>query len=438
MNNKTQLAKPDARRFKATPRVVADAGGTGRLHCAGRSAVVFGKSINKLCGGLHRRSTVAFHRLPLLTILFSIVFPMKDVFAEQPAYYAGLAFLGDFNYIDTNYPMTQALNAGKGRLDRALVDALNHSPPANMELRYTLGDLDRTETLVLAVALDRERVSREVLDLSIGIRTKLIVEVSLQVLLYELAGGYLVTNVPVSAAVNHVLDGNVGDIEDEALALAETLYFGDDSTPGLLRQAVAAIAALKPSDAPGLRYQLASVAIHDRVLPLLPGSIDERLFRQRLGQFFSARLSEHAGVDVIPFTRGYAIGNQLPGRFANGEAFNLELPEPDYAFHVELKNLSRHERDSNLVFGAQAHLTLEEPFTGSISIEGDYRAGIFKPAAGLRIESDDWSAYEDAAENLLDDLVTQLRSPDRSWHRQHARAADSYSQFNAKKELFND
>ncbi|MEO1247897.1 MAG: hypothetical protein AAFX56_19635 [Pseudomonadota bacterium] len=433
MNNKTELAKPTATRINANPRQIAV---TDRawLACHGRrTAVVSGQSINYVRAGLQRRRP-----LFVLSLLVLALLPLRQSVAEQPAYYAGLAYLGDFSYIDANYPMTQALNDGGGGLDRALAEALRASAPDHLELRYTLGDLDRTDTLVLAVALDRERVSREVLDLNTGLRTKLIVEVSLQVLLYDLAGGYLINNVPISAAVNHVLEGNVRDVEREALRLAERLYLGDGEDPGLLARAVRAITQLRPANVPGLRYQLASVAVGQRVAELLPGHIDERLFGQRLGQFFSARLGEQTQVSVIPFTRGYAIGNQLPGRFSNGEAFNLALPEPDYAFHVELKNLTRHETETELLFGAQTYFRLEEPFTGAVFIAGDYRAGVYKPAADFRVEADDWSAYEDAAENLLDDLVSQLRSPDRAWHKQHARSPESFSQFNAKKELFND
>lgn len=429
MYKKTQLVTPAAMRSKADPRLVADAHRTALERAGGRTAVVLRQSNNKAHSALHRcRGALAATLLAFTGLSF----------AEQPAYYAGLAYLGDFQYVDRNYPMTQALNADAGALDRQLRADLEASTPEHLDLRFTLGDIDRTETLVLAVALDRERVSREVLELQGGVRTKLIVEISLQILLYDLAGGYLVDNVPVSAAVNHVLDGNVQDVSAEALGLARSLYEGDADFPGLLTQAVAAIARIDADDGQGLRYQLASVELHPRVLPLLPEGVDERLFRQRLGQTFSARLAEQTGVSVIPFTRGYAIGNQLPGRFANGEAFNLKLPEPDYAFHVELKNLSRHETETDLLFGAQAYFSLEEPFTGSVSIAGDYRAGVFKPAADFRLEADDWSAYEDAAENLLDDLVVQLRAPDRSWHKQHARSPLSFGQFNGKKELFNE
>lgn len=357
---------------------------------------------------------------------------------RQPVYYAGLAYLGDFQYVDANYPITRALNNEDGALDVALAGALRAVEPEHLELRDTLADLDRTDTVVLAIAVDRERISRELFDFRHGLRTKLIVELSLQVLFYDLAAGTLVDNVPVSAAINHVLDDRNVNIDAEALELARTLYFGDVQTAGLLAQAAERIGQVRPAAADGLRFKLESMGLSERLQPLLPGHRTEDQVRQGLGQWFSARLAEHTGVSVIPFTRGYAIGNQLPGRFANGEAFNLTLPEPDYAIHVDFKNLVKQDTGDKLIYGAQARFRLEEPFTQTVSIDGDYRTGIYKIASESRIEEDDWSAYEDAAESLLDDLVEQLKTPKRSWHGSHARDKHSFSQFNDNKELFND
>ena len=378
----------------------------------------------------------ALHALAASLILCWL--PLAPAVADQPAYYAGLAYLGDFEFVDQNYPLSRALNEDRA-LAIALADEIRAIEPGHLELRFGLGDLNRDETVVLAVALDRERVSREVFRFSQGLRTKLIVEVALQVLLYDVAEGVLIDNLPVSAAYNHVMEGDVSDIDAEAQRLAQALYFGEDDAPGLLARAATVVAAYTPRPRGGLRFQLADVDVHDRVLPRLPDGLPQRRMQQRLGQGFSARLAEQTGVRVIPYTRGYAVGNQLPGRFANGEAFSLSLPEPDYAFHVELKNLTRNEVDGELVFGAQVRFRFEEPFTGTVVIDNDYRRGIYKFAAKRRVSADDWSAYEDAAESLLDDLVDQLRTPKPDWHREHARdAGTSYQQFQAKKDLFNE
>src|SRR5690554_6516569 len=61
--------------------------------------------------------------LAALTIsaLWTIPSPAEG---RQPVYYAGLAFLGDFQYVDANYPLTRKLNEGQGALDAALAHAL--------------------------------------------------------------------------------------------------------------------------------------------------------------------------------------------------------------------------------------------------------------------------------------------------------------------------
>lgn len=356
----------------------------------------------------------------------------------QPAYYAGLAYLGDFAYVDENYPLARALDGPERALDRRLRAAVRELRPEHLELRHELADLDRDGSAVIAVALDRERVSRELVALRGRERTKLILDVSAQILLFDLRRGILLANVPVAAAVNHVLDGDVDRVGEASLQLARQLYMGDEHTEGLLAAAAAGIERFRPPQENGLRFQLASLDVHEGVRPLLPEGLEARRLGQRLGQAFSARLESRTGVDVIPFTRGYAIGNQLPGRFANGEAFDLRLPEPDYAFRIELRSLTRHDQGDREIFGAQARFELVEPFTGTVAIRGDYRMGIYKIARDLRLETDDWSAYEDAAESLFDELVEQLRAPDRGWHRTHARAPDSYDQFRATRELFDD
>lgn len=355
--------------------------------------------------------------------------------AQQPVYFAGLAYLGDFQYVEANYPLSRQLDEV---LQDRLRDALRNITPGGLEIRTELADLNSTETIVLAVAVDRERISREVFDFEQGVQTKLIVELSLQILFYDLADGILVDNRPISAAINHVVGTRKADLEAESLRLMRRLYLGDEKSGGLLGRVAGMLQSLELRPANGLRFRLDSFAFDERTRAMLPKSRSGLQLSQGFGQWFSARLAEHAGVSVIPFTRGYAIGNQLPGRFANGEAFNLKLPEPDYALRFEIRNLIRKELERQIIFGAQAHFTLEEPFTRTVLIDGDYRSAVFKIASAARIEADDWSAYEDSIESLLDDIVLQLTTPVRSWHTSHARNEESFVQFNSNKELFND
>ncbi|MEM8548130.1 MAG: hypothetical protein AAGF46_08215, partial [Pseudomonadota bacterium] len=290
-------------------------------------------------------------------------------------------------------------------------------------------------TIVMAVALDRERVSRERFAFRQGERTKLIVEASLQLIFYDLATGELVDNIPVSAAINHVLTDDA-QLASETARLARLLYLGGDDFDGLLQQAANALRTFKPRTEDGLRFQLTALDLHERTAAILPRTLLPDQIRQSLGQSFSTRLAEQTPVSVVPFARGYAIGNQLPGRFSNGEAFNLTLPEPDYAFAIELKNFTQHVQEDKRIFAVQAFLRFTEPFTDTTLIASDYRMGIYKLESTARIESDDWSAYQDSVDALFDAFIEQLKKPDRAWHRQHARAKESFQQFERAGELF--
>lgn len=352
-------------------------------------------------------------------------------------HYAGIAYLGDYQYVEENYSLTRWLNGEDAALDRALLSKLQATPPEHMDLRFELADLNNSESRVLAIAVENERVSAELFDINGVIHTKLIVEISLQLLFYDFDSMSLTDNYPVSVAINHLIAGRDPEIEQASRELAHSLYTGGDSGPGILDQITEMLRVLAPRESRGLRFQMASIDIAERVLPLLPENLTAEQFSQLVGQLFSAELSKQTQVDVLPYTRGYAIGNQLPGRFSNGGVFNLQLPEADYNFALTLKNLTKNEAQGNFVYGAQAGFEVSEPFSGKKYVNGDFRMGIYKLGSENSLSTDDWSAYEDVVFSLADELIEQLRAPSKKWHNEHARDKKSFSQFRQLEELFN-
>ena len=97
--------------------------------------------------------------------------------------------------------MTRSLNESNGELDVFLAESIRATDSSFLELRENLADMNRNETVVVAVAVDRERISKEVFEFDQGLRTKLIVEISLQILFYDMADGTLAENIPISAAI---------------------------------------------------------------------------------------------------------------------------------------------------------------------------------------------------------------------------------------------
>ena len=64
-----------------------------------------------------------------------------------------------------------------------------------------------------------------------------------------------------------------------------------------------------------------------------------RLAEAWLADLVSEALSTRAGVPLIPYAKGYAIGNVMSMRVSDGDVYNLKLPKPDYEISVALTNL---------------------------------------------------------------------------------------------------
>ena len=52
-------------------------------------------------------------------------------------------------------------------------------------------------------------------------------------------------------------------------------------------------------------------------------------------------LSTRAGVPIVPYAKGYAVGNVMSMRISDGDVYNLKLPKPDYEIGVELSALRK-------------------------------------------------------------------------------------------------
>ncbi|WP_101760092.1 hypothetical protein [Oceanicoccus sp. KOV_DT_Chl] len=358
--------------------------------------------------------------------------------AKPDVFYAGVAYLGDYQYINQAYPLSLQLNdpaQPEVTLDKYLISLLAANPPVNFELRYDLGDLNRSQSIAMAIAIDKELISIEQFKAS-KLVTKVILEVSAQILFYDFDSMTLIDNYPISFAVNHLLEEGQTLSATEKRKLAKMLFF--EETDGLLVTLVNEVQSMRLNTRAGIRFQLTDLAVQERVIALKPVALPAGLFEQYIGQFFSSQLSAQHKVNVLPYNRGYGLGSQLPGRFANGKIFSLAMPKPDYEFTIDVKNFTKSESEDQVIYGTQMAFSMFEPQRKKTYIDDDYRYAVYKIGTASRIKTDDWSAYEDALEGLLAELTAQLAKPDRSWHKAHARSSSSYSQFKHKKELFNE
>lgn len=376
-------------------------------------------------------------RMALVVCCVALSFSTTAKTLERKVYFAGVSFLGSYAMIDANYPTGLKLNTASlvGRentLDNRFLSYLQTQPPAHYQLNTGLANLRRSESVVVSLAIEKEKISQEV----IGRNRKVIFEIGAQLLFMDFSKMTLLANYPIELAINHIVAADIAPQDDDFNGF-EVLYLGQDGTSGLLQKAAALAQQVQPFAKQRIRFQVAKVSTHEQAKAWFPPSLTEAQFNQHIGQTFTSQLSLQYGLAVLPFVKGYAVGNKMAGRFANGDVYNLTLPEPDYEFVIMVRDFKKIERDSNYMFATRVGLKFSHRSTGRDYINGFYHLAVPKLGSENFREADDWSPSEDAVESLISQWIQQLSSPTKQWHQVHASNKVSFKEFNQKKELFN-
>lgn len=383
-------------------------------------------------------AALALRAVQLVSLIFSMSVSCSTMTVPQSVHFAGISYLGSYAFIHENYPVALTLNTvtpaeKTGKLDLLLSNKVFQLSPEHLRLENGLANIKSGQNIVVTLAIDKEKISEEV----IGDITKIIAEISAQILFFDFSTMTLVANYPLSIAKNHVIRAGA-DAPSSHRQLIEDLYLGAENEKGILDLAAEKLSTIHINEKSGIRFQIKNVSTSENVAKHLPPQLSPQRFNQFLGQYFSAQLANKYDIAVLPYVKGYAIGNKMAGRFSNGDIFNLTLPEPDYSFSITFSNIKQQPyRDGNLLFASRAQFRFEESLEKTAYIDGYFHYAVAKLISKNHSVIDAWSAYEDAIETLLNDLIGQLGAPQREWFKIHGENAISFQQFNEKKELFN-
>lgn len=316
---------------------------------------------------------------------------------NQQVYWAGFAFTGEASARTEVAPHSTAVidDRGAQALNAQLAAGLRRQPPAHLQLiSDQLARLDgSTSATVLAAALDRELVSIE----PIGDRYKVLVEVALQALFFDFRERQVIASYPLTLQRIDLRDQRPDDTEVNAI-IAELLY-GDDAT-GLPNVLAKTISSARLPNASVRRLQVREVTLSDAARVKLPDPAWERSMRATLAHELSKALSSNTGIGLLPPATGEAIGGTMAARFADGNVYQLKIPDPDYVIELQLdamKNGVIGETASmkTMLFGAFFQISVVEPFSGKVFFVQPLRKGATKIVPATQRQVDLWSAgYE--------------------------------------------
>lgn len=213
------------------------------------------------------------------------------------------------------------------------------------------------------------------------------------------------------------------------------VYDGAAGKPGLYARFASAIAdAQLPDQAP--RYlQVSHVDVTPEAAAVLPDYLKSTPTSAQTwaADMVSEAISTRVGVPVIPYSKGYAIGNVMSMQVMGGTVYNLKLPQPDYEIDVTLKGFKKIKYSENAVgtayiYGAYADISIREPMTNATYLNTSLKNGEVKPVPASQTWVDDFPAYYDSVNGLFVKLSEAIAGKDMSWVKSAASASDITSQ----------
>jgi hypothetical protein len=355
-------------------------------------------------------------------VLFLLMSATASAQAPMKVFYAGFAFVGNQADNETAFRYSKQLVQEKAPgSDRPLLEAelarrVAGVKSASFELIADdrMGDYRKNKSIALAFALEWENASVE----RVGDVTKLVVDVHAQILVFDFAEMKVIAVHPVAVQLRDAVRGEVS--EAHKLARVREMYYGAGPT-NVFDQFAARLAAITLKPSYGHRIQVKSVVVEDAARgTIAAGGADPDAFSRFAAQSFGRFLSQNMRVSVLPPSMGEAIGGKMAARFANGDVYNLTIPEADYVVTLRLRGFKKllvgeSRAEKAWGYGSYAAVVFEEPMLSKRYLDGEFKYAAIKKVPASATDLDDWSAYQESLFSLFDQLTRQFASPSPDW-----------------------
>ncbi len=382
-----------------------------------------------------------------LTGLFLLLMAATHaVWAQQPVEVAlaGFAYSGSASTIASRFPYSQRYEESRKAtgtpIGQGLFRALITATPAHLKIVSQIDELKgRDQAIAVALVIGSETVSRE----QFGDRMhKLTVLIRGQTMFFDFKSMNVVRAYPISFAYIDLFDH--APSPDEIMARVKLVYEGANEKPGLLARFTNNVAHAEiPAQVPRF-LQVTSIAVKPEALDALPPSIKSEpgAAETWAADLVSEALSTRTGVPIVPYAKGYAIGNVMSMRVSDGTVWELKLPKPDYEIIASLNGFKKVKFNevqggaTSFIYGAYADLRIVEPLSNKVYLNSALKNGETRVIPASQPYVDDFPHYYDAINQLFVKLALAMNGKsDEKWLKSAAAAKDIDQQIAQTKEL---
>jgi hypothetical protein len=355
----------------------------------------------------------------------------------QDVAFAGLAYSGDSQTISTRFPYSKRFDAslpGRG-IDGIFQKDIATLHPKNLSLVGNLDELKgRDQAVVVAFVITNENLSTE----KIGSVYKLLIQIRGQVLFFDFKSMTVLRVYPVSFAyIDALMEAPSEGIKDRDVGY---VFNGSNGKPGLLSRFEDSLVKAALPAAASRYLQVSSVEISDEAKVVFPAEYGGGVAEAWLADTFSEKLSAALNIPILPYSKGYAIGNRMAIKVSDSTVYDLTLPKPDYEFDIDLLKLKTVPYDvkaagKSLIYGTLVSVKLEEPLSSHVYLDSQFKNGEVKIVPVSQAATDDFPAYEDSINGLFTKLSGVISGDNNSWIKSASVNQNTDKEISATREL---
>lgn len=362
----------------------------------------------------------------LVFVLGALLIAPTAATAKPVVHFAGFAYAGPYTGIATSFPYTASLypptgSTGPSPLDSRLLGILSKKIFSGFTLDFgSLGNVTTDDSLAVALVLDNESVSVEQIQANVY---KLLVTLDAEAVFFDAKKMEIVASYPFG--LDYIDALSTPPTRNYIDSIVQKIYLGEVQAD-LFKQFADALSKINLKPHYGNTIQVADVDVSKQAAMFMPENMQQDMAATKalIATQFADYLSKNANVPVLPYSKGYAIGNKIIATFANGDVFNLTIPSPDYVISLGIKGFKKVQYSqtpggSAWIYGAFATVKVSEPLSNHVYMDVLAKNGAVKIIPATQANVVDWPAYQDSLLELMDQITAQFANPDQSWIKVH-------------------
>lgn len=364
-----------------------------------------------------------------------------DAAPQSTVYFAGVAYTTDAADVSTAFPHVAPLldKSGTVRFDQALRQVMQGAQLPERVVFDALGStVDAEHATALALALDGETTTTS----HIGSVYKLRVEVSGQALFFDYRAKQVLGGFPF--IVDYITALPARPTPADIAAAFQRLVFGGAAQGTLIGTFAQTLQEATVPNPAAKHLRVTSVTLGPKALAYLSAyapNTDVRALPKRIAQSFSTYLAANQHLALLPYASSQALGAQMAMRFAQGDVFDLKIPQADYAISLDVagfKQLLASQTSAATVYlyGAFVNVNVAEPLSGHLYFDQSLKQGETKVVPAGTAAPASWPPTYDTLKSLFANFTDSLTNQANPWRRSGLPdTADARKQLSSLQEL---